>query len=88
MEQELEADDGTVTLVDENGVNFEFQVVDIVEVEGKEYALLLPADADESEDQEVLVMRLEGDAFVTLEDEAEFQLVVKKLEEFTEDEEG
>ncbi|MEB3328489.1 MAG: DUF1292 domain-containing protein [Candidatus Sericytochromatia bacterium] len=88
MEQELEADDGTVTLVDEDGVNFEFQVVDIVEVEGKEYALLLPADADESEDQEVLVMRLEGDAFVTLEDEAEFQLVVKKLEEFTEDEEG
>jgi uncharacterized protein YrzB (UPF0473 family) len=88
MEQELEADEGTVTLVDENGVNFEFQVVDIVEVEGKEYALLLPADADESEDQEVLVMRLEGDAFVTLEDEGEFQLVVKKLEEFTEDEEG
>jgi uncharacterized protein YrzB (UPF0473 family) len=88
MEQELEAADDTVTLVDENGVNFEFQVVDIVEVDGKEYALLLPADADESEDQEVLVMRLEGDAFVMLEDDAEFQNVVKKLEEFTEDEEG
>ncbi|MEB3220705.1 MAG: DUF1292 domain-containing protein [Candidatus Sericytochromatia bacterium] len=88
MEQELEAAEDTVTLVDENGVNFEFQVVDIVEVDGKEYALLLPADADESEDQEVLVMRLEGDAFVMLEDDAEFQNVVKKLEEFTEDEEG
>ena len=35
MEQELEAAEDTVTLVDENGVSFEFQVVDIVEGDGK-----------------------------------------------------
>lgn len=88
MEQELEAADDIVTLIDEDGKNHDFQVVEIIEVDGKEYALLLPADAEDPEQEEVLVLRMEADHFATIEDEAEFQAVVKKLEEFTDEEEG
>lgn len=78
-----------VTLVDEEGKAHDFSVVDIIEVEGKEYALLLPAGAGESEEEEeVLVLRLEEDRFEMIEDEAEFAKVVKVLEEMSEEEEG
>jgi putative Holliday junction resolvase len=76
-----------VTLVDEEGKNHDFQVVDIIEVEDKEYALLLPADSEDPEQDEVLVLRLEEDEFHMIEDEAEFQKVVKVLEELSEEEE-
>ncbi|MEB3196855.1 MAG: DUF1292 domain-containing protein [Candidatus Sericytochromatia bacterium] len=85
MEQELEAQEDIVTLVDEEGKNHDFQVVDIIEVDGREYALLLPADADDPEQEEVLVLRFEVDRFEMIEDEAEFQAVVKKLEEYTDE---
>lgn len=85
MEQELEAQEDIVTLVDEEGKNHEFQVVDIIEVDGKDYALLLPADAEDPEQEEVLVLRFLEDRFEMIEDEAEFQAVVKKLEEYTDE---
>lgn len=74
-----------VTLVDEEGKNHDFQVVDIIEVEGKEYALLLPADSEDPEQDEVLVLRFEEDRFEMIEDEAEFQKVVKVLEELNDE---
>jgi uncharacterized protein YrzB (UPF0473 family) len=76
-----------VTLVDEEGKSHDFQVVDVIEVEGKEYALLLPAESDDPEQEEVLVLRIEEDRFEMIEDEAEFQKVVKVLEELSEEEE-
>lgn len=84
-EQELEAAEDIVTLVDEDGKNHDFQVVDIIEVEGKEYALLLPADSEDPEEDEVLVLRFEEDRFEMIEDEAEFQKVVKVLEELNDE---
>ena len=86
MSQEMDAAEDIVTLVDEEGKNHDFQVVDIIEVEDKEYALLLPADSDDPEQDEVLVLRFEEDRFEMIEDEAEFQKVVKVLEELNEDE--
>ena len=83
-EKEEQAED-IVTLVDEEGKNHDFQVVDIIEVEGKEYALLLPADSEDPEQDEVLVLRFEEDRFEMIEDEAEFQKVVKVLEELDAD---
>ncbi|MEB3285239.1 MAG: DUF1292 domain-containing protein [Candidatus Sericytochromatia bacterium] len=85
MEQELEAQEDIVTLVDEEGKNHDFQVVDIIEVDSKDYALLLPADAEDPEQEEVLVLRFLEDRFEMIEDEAEFQAVVKKLEEYTDE---
>jgi putative Holliday junction resolvase len=86
MDQEMDTAEDIVTLVDEEGKNHDFQVVDIIEVEDKEYALLLPADSDDPEQDEVLVLRFEEDRFEMIEDEAEFQKVVKVLEELNEEE--
>lgn len=84
-DQELDTAEDIVTLVDEEGKNHDFQVVDIIEVEGKEYALLLPADSEDPEQDEVLVLRFEEDRFEMIEDEAEFQKVVKVLEELNDE---
>lgn len=86
METE-EAREDIVTLLDEDGNEHEFTVVDIIEIEDKEYALLLPAEAEDPESEEVLVLRFEEDSLVTIEDEAEFQKVVQFLEELSEREE-
>lgn len=86
MDQEMDTAEDIVTLVDEEGKNHDFQVVDIIEVDDREYALLLPADSDDPEQDEVLVLRFEEDRFEMIEDEAEFQKVVKVLEELNEDE--
>ena len=85
MDQELDTAEDIVTLVDEEGKNHDFQVVDIIEVEDREYALLLPADSDDPEQDEVLVLRFEEDRFEMIEDEAEFQKVVKVLEELNDE---
>lgn len=87
MEME-EAREDIVTLVDEDGKEHEFAVVDIIEVDNKEYALLMPTEGEEgSEDEEVLVLRFEEDSLVMIEDEAEFNKVVQYLEELGENEE-
>ncbi|MNX81622.1 hypothetical protein D3C86_1133150 [compost metagenome] len=81
-----EAKEDIVTLVDEDGNEHEFAVIDIIEVDEKEYALLLPAesegDAEDSED--VLVLRFEDDSLVMIDDENEFNRVVQYLEELGE----
>ena len=38
----------TLTLTDENGVDTEFEYLDCIEYDGKEYLLLLPLDEEES----------------------------------------
>lgn len=81
-----EAKEDIVTLVDEDGNEHEFAVIDIIEVDEKEYALLLPAESEsEAEDSEdVLVLRFEDDSLVMIDDENEFNRVVQYLEELGE----
>lgn len=86
MDQEVDTAEDVVTLVDEEGKNHDFQVVDIIKVDEHEYALLLPYGSDDPEQEEVLVLRFEEDQFRMIEDEAEFQKVVKVLEEMSDDE--
>lgn len=93
---EENTDEDIVTLIDEDGNEEEFVVVDIIEVEyagqTREYALLIPnipddADSDLSEYEEALVLRFEGDEMHMIEDDEEFQAVeafLTKLEEIVE----
>jgi len=86
-----EAKEDIVTLVDEDGNEHEFAVVDIIEVDDKEYALLMPAEGEgegDEESEDVLVLRFEDDSLVMIEDEAEFNRVVKYLEDLGEQVEG
>ena len=77
---------------DEEGKNHAFQMVDMIEVEGQPYALLLYlGEGDENaefntevEDQEMVVMLVieeEGDqVFEMIEDDAEYEKVLAYLE--------
>ncbi len=74
-----------IETVDENGNVINFELFDIVEVENQEYALLLPADAEESdEEEEVVLMRLtkEGEDYIfeSIDDDEEFDKVAEYIE--------
>ena len=71
-----------VTLIDEDGNEEEFEVIDIFEVKGKEYvAIALPEGEDD--DDEVMVFRLEVDEKTgveilhDIEDDDEWNLVAE-----------
>lgn len=78
-----------VVLTDEDGVEHEFAVIDVIEVEGKEYAILLPPD--DEDDDEAIILRVETDengeeTLVDIEDDAEFEKVAEAWEEILEEE--
>lgn len=86
---DIEDKDNLVETVDEDGNVINFRLFDIIEFENKEYALLLPAEADE-EDAEIVVMKLikedEDYSFETIDDDDEFDRVSAYLEELSEEE--
>ena len=80
LDDELEQgeDEGIdlVTLTDDNGEDIEFEILDELTHEGKNYVVLLPTDADEDESAEVLILEVrpaedseEEEEFLTLDDE-------------------
>jgi len=81
-----------IETVDENGNVITFELFDIVEVDEQEYALLLPADEDdESEEAELVIMKLSKDGedyiFETIDDEAEFEKVASYVESLQDEDE-
>lgn len=82
-------EDQIIETVDENGNMVKFELFDIVEVDEKEYALLLPIEEEESD--EVVLMRLSKDGdeylFETIEDDEEFDKVAAYVENMDDDEE-
>jgi len=72
-------DEDVITLLDEEGTEHEFSIVDVLEVSEQRYAILQPLDAGEEPDTAV-IFRMEGDALVTIEDDAEFERVRQAFE--------
>lgn len=74
-----------IKTVGENGEEIELKLLDIVNVNNVDYALLLPADEEADEEAEVVLMRLikEGDEYLfeTIDDDDEFNEVAKILAE-------
>lgn len=73
--------DNIISLLDENGVESQFEVILTLEADNKEYAILMPVEDEEAEEaEEVLVFRIdqdeEGEMLVPLEDDQEYQIVV------------
>jgi len=95
--------DDIIVLVDENGEETEFELLDTIEMDGNEYVVLLPLDSydeeEEMEEEEVVILKMErGDdgesSFVNIEDEdeldavfEEFRLRMEEEYDFYEDEE-
>ena len=81
------AQDNYIDTFDEDGNSVTFELLDIIEVDDVEYALLLPVDEEstEAEDDEVEVMRLKrsGDEIEleTIDDEEEFNKVAEYIQQ-------
>lgn len=67
-----EEETSIITLTDENGVDTEFEYLDCIEYEGKEYLCLIPAD---EESNEIVILEVqpvdeENENYVSVEDES------------------
>lgn len=72
-------DSDVVTLTDEDGQEHRFNIVDIVEVDRRRYAVLLPED---EEDAAAVIFRMErDDHLVPIDDDEELSRVMHALEE-------
>lgn len=77
-----------IETVDEQGNVVNFELYDIVEVDEQEYALLLPAE--DSDDEELVLMRLtkEGEDYIfeSIDNDEEFEKVAQYVESMDEEE--
>ncbi|MBO5249107.1 MAG: DUF1292 domain-containing protein [Clostridia bacterium] len=86
----MEERDDILALTDEEGNEVNFEIIDAVENDGKTYVLLVPAEAGEEDEVEVIMLRVEDDGeedvLVTVDDEDEFNTVAalfdQKAEEY------
>ncbi len=85
----MEEFDTTITLTDDDGNEVTFDIADYVEVDGKEYVVLVPQDED---DDEVLILRVEDgetedeELFVGEDDEEVLEKVFQIFKQRFEDE--
>ncbi len=87
MAEEL---DNTIEIIDDDGTTIKCELYDIVEFDGKQYAVLAEKDSEE-EEPELVLMRYteEGEEsyFETIDDDDEFERVSEYIENLdTEDE--
>ena len=78
-----EEEEGILTLTDENGVETQFEYMDCIEYEGKEYLVLLPTD---EEDDEIVILEVEpvdeeNENYLAVEDEAVLMAVYEIFKE-------
>lgn len=72
-----EEETNIVSLIDENGAEIDFEFMDCIEYEGKEYLALLPVDED---DCSVVILEVEpvdeeNENYISVDDEATLQAV-------------
>lgn len=88
MEEEL---DNLIILNDENGNEVKFEFLDLIELEGEEYVVLLPTENEDNSD-EVVILRVEDtdsedeESYVSVEDEAILNQVFELFKEKFKDE--
>lgn len=83
--------DGKVTLIDEDGNEVEFEVLDAVLLDENEYIIVAPSESlTEEADIEVVVLKVENvdgeESYVTVTEEAEFEKVFEEFKKQNEDE--
>jgi len=80
--------DDIIVLVDENGEETEFELLDTIEMDGNEYVVLLPLDSydedQEMEEEEVVILKMEHgengeSSFVNVEDDDELDAVFEEF---------
>ena len=68
-EEILQEEEAILTLTDENGVDTDFEYLDCIEYEGKEYLILMPEDSNEIVILEVQPVDEENENYIAVESE-------------------
>ena len=90
--EESEEIDNIIVLNDENGEEVPFEFLDLIELDGEEYVVLLPVEEDEEEADEVVILKLEDtesedeESYVSVEDEEILNKVFEIFKEKFKDE--
>jgi putative Holliday junction resolvase len=84
-----EREEEVIVLTDEEGHEHQFEVIDVLKVDEKDYAVLFPVDESEEGD-EVLILRIDSDengedVLVEIEDEEEFDRVAEAWDEYVDE---
>lgn len=84
-------EDEVLTLTDEDGNEHEFSVIDIIELDGSEYAILLPMEGGEEDQDEAIILRIDSDddgneVLVDIENDEEWEKVADTWASMMEDE--
>ncbi len=85
--------DNIIVLNDENGEEVSFEFLDLIELDGEEYVILLPVEEEESEDAgEVVILKVEDteneeeESYVSVDDENVLNKVFEIFKEKFKDE--
>ncbi len=86
-------EDEMLTLTDEDGNEHQFSVIDIIEMDGSEYAILQPLEEGEEDEDEAIILRIDTDEdgneiLVDIEDDEEWEKVADTWSSMIEDEEA
>lgn len=90
---EEEYTDNIVVLTDDEGNDHEFEVLQIMELDDTEYAILLPLEGQEGEGDEAIILKIgvdeNGDEVLfDIEDDEEWEMVAQAWQEGAEDWDG
>lgn len=80
-----------ITLIDENGEEKDFTVIDILELDGSEYAILLPVDDEDTDEAIILKFAQDNEGneiLVDIDDDEEWEKVADTWEEMMSREES
>lgn len=86
--EEMELEDNIIVLTDDEGKEIEFEFVDLIEMDDKEYVILLPLEDEESGEVVILKVETEGEeeTYVSIDDEEEGNKVFELFKEKYKDE--
>ncbi len=80
-----EQDEEIVVLTDEDGNEHEYTIVQVLKVDGKDYAVLLPVEPENEDDEAAVILRIDQedgeDVLAEIEDDEEFERVAEAWEE-------
>ena len=91
FEDNIEDLDNVIVLNDEEGKEVKFEFLDLIEYEGEEYVILLPADEGE-DSEEVVILKVEDtdsdeeESYVSVDDEEVLNTIFEMFKEKFKDE--
>ena len=93
MTEHENEEENIITLTDEDGKEFDFELIDMLKVEDSDYAILLPLEEDEESDEAIILRVIydeqgEIQTLENIEDDEEWEKVADAWQEMLENEDA